>query len=35
MRSLAVDRSIVIKKEDKGSCIVVWDINGYLREAEK
>ena len=29
------DRSIVIKKADKGSCIVVWDRNDYLREAEK
>ena len=35
MRSLADDRSIVIKKADKGSCIAVWDRNDYLREAEK
>ena len=35
MTSLADDRSIVIKKADKGSCIVVWDRNDYLREAEK
>ena len=35
MRSLADDRSIVIKKADEGSCIVVWDSNDYLREAEK
>ena len=35
MRSFADDRSIVIKKADKGSCIVVWDRNDYLREAEK
>ena len=35
MRSLADDRSIVIKKADKGSCIVVWDRNDYLRQAEK
>ena len=35
MRSLADDRSIVIKKADKGSCIVVWDRNDYLIEAEK
>ena len=35
MRSLADDRSIVIKKADKGSRIVVWDRNDYLREAEK
>ena len=35
MRSLADDRSIVIKKADKGASIVVWDRNNYLREAEK
>ena len=35
MRSLDDDGSIVIKKADKGSCIVVWDRNDYLREAEK
>ena len=35
MRSLADDRSVVIKKADKGSCIVVWDRSDYLREAEK
>ena len=35
LRSLADDRSIVVKKADKGSCIVVWDRNDYLREAEK
>ena len=35
MRSLADDRSIVIKKADNGFCIVVWDRNDYLREAEK
>ena len=35
MRSFADDRSIVIKKADKGTCIVVWDRNDYLREAEK
>ena len=35
MRSLADDRSIVIKKADKGSCIVFWDRNDYLRETEK
>ena len=33
--TLADDRSIVIKKADKGSCIVVWDRADYLREAEK
>ena len=35
MRSLADDRSLVIKKADKGSCIVVWDRNDNLTEAEK
>ena len=35
MRSLADDRSIVIKKAHKGCCTVVWDRNDYLREAEK
>ena len=35
MRSLAGDTSIVIKNADKGSCIVVWDRNDCLTEAEK
>ena len=35
MRSLADVRSIVIKKADKVSCIVVWDRNNYLTKAEK
>ena len=35
VRSLADNRSIVIKKADKGSCIVVWDRGDYLLEAEK
>ena len=35
IRSLADDRSIVIKKADRGSCIVAWDRNNCLREAEK
>ena len=35
VRSLADDRSIVTKKADKGSCVVVWDKNDYLLEAEK
>ena len=34
-RSLADDSSIVIKRADKGSCIVAWDRNGCLREGEK
>ena len=35
IRTLADDRSIVIKKIDIGSCVVVWDRADYLREAEK
>ena len=35
MRALANDRSIVIKKADKGSCVAVWDRNDYIAEAEK
>ena len=35
MRPLADDRSTAIEKADKESCIVVWDRNDYLREAEK
>ena len=35
IRSLADDRSIIIKKVDKGSCVVVWDGNDYIAEAEK
>ena len=35
IRSLAGDRSIVIKKADKGSWVVVWDILDYLTEAKK
>ena len=35
MTALANDRSIVIKKADKGSCVVVWDRNDYIGEAEK
>ena len=31
---MADDRSIVIKKADKGSCIVVWDRNHYFLEVE-
>ena len=29
------DRNIIIKKADKGSCIVIWGKNDYLMEAEK
>ena len=35
IRSLADDRTIVIKRADKGSCVVIWDRNDYLLEAEK
>ena len=32
MRALANDRSIVMKKADKGSCVVVWDQNDRGRK---
>ena len=32
---LAEDRSIVIKRADKSSCVVVWDRTDYLLEVEK
>ena len=35
VRSLADDRSIVIKRADKGSWTVVWDRWDYIKEAEK
>ena len=35
MRLLANDRSIVIKKADKGLCVVVWDREGYIAEVSK
>ena len=35
VRSLADDRTIVIKKADKGCCVVVWDRWDYIKEAEK
>ena len=35
MRLLANDRSIVIKKADKGSCVVVWDREDDIAEASK
>ena len=34
-RSLGDDRSIVIKKVNKGLCIVVWDRSHYVLETEK
>ena len=35
IRSLADDRNIVIKKADQRSCVVIWDCNDYIPEAEK
>ena len=35
MRALADNKTILIKKADKGSCVVVWDHNDYIKEAEK
>ena len=35
MRSLVNDRTVVIKKADKGSCVVVWDREDYIAEAER
>ena len=35
MRRLAEDCNIIIKKADKGSCVVLWDREDYLAEAEK
>ena len=35
VRSLADDRNFVIKRADKGSCVVIWDRNEYLLQAEK
>ena len=29
------DRNIIIKKADKDSCVVIWDRNDYIAEAEK
>ena len=34
MRTLADDLNIVIKKVDKGSCVVIWDRYDYITEAE-
>ena len=34
LRTLADDRNIVIKKADKGSCVIIWDRNDYITEAE-
>ena len=35
VRSFADDRNIVIKKAEKGSCVVVWSRSDYVMEAEK
>ena len=35
IRALADDRIIVIKRTDKGSCVVVWDRMGYLLRSRK
>ena len=34
IRSLADDKNIVIKRADKGSCVVIWDRSDYVKEAE-
>ena len=35
MRGLAEDQNIIIKLADKGSCVVVWDREDYLAEADR
>ena len=35
MRDLQSDRNVIIKPADKGSAVVIWDRNYYLKEAEK
>ena len=35
MRDLQNDRNVIIKPADKGSAVVIWDRNDYLKEAEK
>ena len=35
IRTLVRDRTIVMKKADKGLYVVVWDRTGYVLEAEK
>ena len=34
MRTLADDHNIVIKKVDKGSCVVIWGRYDYITETE-
>ena len=35
MRGLAEDRNIVVKPANRESCVVLWDREDYLAEAEK
>ena len=35
LKNLADERSIVIKRADKGSSVVVWDRDDYLQEASR
>ena len=35
MRNLQEDRSVIIKLADRGSAVVIWDRNDYLKEAKK
>ena len=35
LRSLAADKTIVVKRADKGSSVVVWDRFDYLHEASR
>ena len=35
VRSLANDRNIIIKKANKGPCVLIWDQSDYIMEAEK
>ena len=34
LRGLADDRSIVVKKVDKGSCAIIWYRGNYIKEAK-
>ena len=34
VRSLANDSNIILKKADKGSCVVIWDRIDYIMEEE-
>ena len=35
LRDWAEDKSIVIKSAVKGSCVVIWDRQDYLKEADR